>query len=151
MRNFTINFKHLTDNLLGCSLTSMAAPLTLNKAGVFEGPRPVLFFYLSFLSEGFTNHRTAGERGRHFFNFSLPLPLASQTLRHQLGDSCKELTSAHSQQPDSNWEPLVFESKWLTTKLRAFKPLSYMPAHYIKDQQNFCQCNLLGKTFQPAL
>ena len=40
------------------------------------------FFYLDFLSRPFTNHRTAGEGGGHFFNSSLPLPPASQTLRH---------------------------------------------------------------------
>ena len=40
------------------------------------------FFYLGFLSRPFTNHRTAGERGGHFFNSSLPLLPASQTLRH---------------------------------------------------------------------
>ena len=28
----------------------------------------------------------------------------------------RELTSAHSQQPDSNWETLVSERKLLTTK-----------------------------------
>ena len=41
----------------------------------------VFFFYLGFLSRPFTNHRTAGEGGGHFFNSSLPLPPASQTLR----------------------------------------------------------------------
>ena len=40
------------------------------------------FFYLGFLSRTFTNHRTAREGGGHFFNSSLPLPPASQTLRH---------------------------------------------------------------------
>ena len=40
------------------------------------------FFYLGFFSQTFTNHRTAGEGGGHFFNSSLPLPPASQTLRH---------------------------------------------------------------------
>ena len=40
------------------------------------------FFYRSFLSRPFTNHRTAGEGGRHFFNSLLPLPPALQTLRH---------------------------------------------------------------------
>ena len=52
-------------------------------------------------------------------NASLPLPPASQTLRHQPGDYCRELTSAHSQQPDSIRESLVSERKSLTTKLRA--------------------------------
>ena len=74
-----------------------------------------------FLSRTFTNHRTAGEGGGHFLNSSLPLPPASQTLRHQPGDCCRELTSAHSQQPDSSRKPLVSESKSLTTKLRALK------------------------------
>ena len=40
------------------------------------------FFYLGFLSQTFTNHRTAGEGRGHFFNSSVPLPTASQTLRH---------------------------------------------------------------------
>ena len=42
----------------------------------------IFFFYRGFLSQPFTNHRTAGEGGGHFFNSSLPLPPASQTLRH---------------------------------------------------------------------
>ena len=41
-----------------------------------------IFFYLGFLSQPFMNHRTVGEGGGHFFNSSLPLPPASQTLRH---------------------------------------------------------------------
>ena len=83
----------------------------------------VFFFYLGFLSRTFTNHRTAREGRGHFFNSSLPFPYASQTLRHQPGDYCRELTSAHSQQPDSNREPLVSGRKSLTTKLRALKLL----------------------------
>ena len=75
------------------------------------------FLYLGLLSQPFTNHRTAGEGGGHFFNFLLPLPLASQTLRHQLGNYCRELTSTHMQQPDSNREPLASEHKSLTTSL----------------------------------
>ena len=42
-----------------------------------------IYIYIYFyLSRPFTNHRTAGEGGEHFFNSSLPLPPASQTLRH---------------------------------------------------------------------
>ena len=37
------------------------------------------FFYLGFLSRTFTIHRTAGERGGYFFNYTLPLLL---TFRH---------------------------------------------------------------------
>ena len=40
------------------------------------------FSYLGFLSRTFTIHRTAGEGGGYLFNSSLPLPPASQTLRH---------------------------------------------------------------------
>ena len=78
----------------------------------------LFFFYLDFLSQTFPNQRTAGEGRGHFFNSSLTLPPASQTLRHQPGDYCRELTS--SQQPDLNWEPLVSERKSLalTTKPR---------------------------------
>ena len=41
-----------------------------------------IFFYLGFLSQPFTKHRTAGEEGGHFFNSSQPLQPASQTFRH---------------------------------------------------------------------
>ena len=77
------------------------------------------FFYLGFLSRTFTIHRTAGEGGGYFFNSSLPLRPASQTLRHKPGDYCREFTSAHSQQLESDREPLVSERKPLTTKLCA--------------------------------
>ena len=40
------------------------------------------FFYWGFLSQPFTNHRTASEGGGHFFNSSLSLPPASQIFRH---------------------------------------------------------------------
>ena len=45
-------------------------------------PLFIYFFYLDFLSQPFTNHRTAGEGGGYFFNSSLPLPPTSQTLRY---------------------------------------------------------------------
>ena len=44
--------------------------------------RNVFFFYQGFLSRTFTIHRPAGEGGGYFFKSSLPLPSASQTLRH---------------------------------------------------------------------
>ena len=46
-----------------------------------ERLRDNFFFYLGFLLRTFTNHRTAGEGGRHFFNSSLAIPPTSQTLR----------------------------------------------------------------------
>ena len=95
--------KSLMENVIFCTLL----------------PKFFFFFYLGFLSRTFANHSTAGEGGGHFFFSSLPLPPASQTLRHQLGDYCRQLTSAHSQQPDSNREPLFSERKSLATKLRA--------------------------------
>ena len=86
-----------------------------------ESHKRVFFIYLGFLSRTFTNHRTAGEGEGHFFNFSLPLPPASQTLRQLTEDYCRELTSTHSRQPDSKRVPLVSERKPITTKLRAHK------------------------------
>ena len=77
------------------------------------------FFYLGFFSRPFTNHRTAGEEGGHFFSPSLPLLPTSQTLGHWPGDGCRQLNSGHKQQLDSNREPLVSKGKSLTTKLCA--------------------------------
>ena len=37
----------------------------------------LIFFLSDFLSQSFTNHRTAGEERGHFFNSSLPLPPTS--------------------------------------------------------------------------
>ena len=65
-----------------------------------------------FLSRTFTIPRTAG---RVSINSFLPLPPASQTLRHQPGGYCREVTSAH-QQSDSNTESSIFGRKSLTTK-----------------------------------
>ena len=64
----------------------------------------ISFFYLTnrisfFFQITFTNHRTAGEGGGHNFNSSLRLPSASQSLRHQPGDYCRKLTSAHRGEP----------------------------------------------------
>ena len=42
----------------------------------------VFFFYLGFLSRALTIRGTAGEGGGYLFNSSLPLPPASQALRH---------------------------------------------------------------------
>ena len=82
-----------------------------------------LFFYLGFLLQTFTIHRTAGEEGGYLFNASLPLPPASQALRHHPGDYCRELTSTRSYQPGSNRELLVSECRLLTTKLRVYAKL----------------------------
>ena len=71
----------------------------------------IYFFFLGFLSQTFMIHRATREGGGYLFNSSLSVPPASQTLRHQQGDFCRELTSAHSQQPDLNQEPLVSEHK----------------------------------------
>ena len=97
-----------------------------------------IFFYLGFLPRPFTNHRTAREGGGYSFNSSLPLPPASQTLRHSPGDYCRELTSARSWQPNSNREPLVSERKSLTTKLHTPKLLfSTSPAYWSIKNTSF--------------
>ena len=77
-----------------------------------------------FLSEFFFHNHSliTGLQGKDGGeNSSLPLPPASQTLRHQPSDCRRELISGHSSQTDSNWEPLVSECKSLTIKLHALK------------------------------
>ena len=69
--------------------------------------------------------RFTGQGGGYFFKSSLPLSPPSQILRHQLDDYCRELTSSHSQQPDSNGKSLVSECKSLATKLRALSIIVY--------------------------
>ena len=48
----------------------------------FDKHNPSFFFYLDFLSQTFTNHRTAGKGVGYFGNSSLPLPPTSHALRH---------------------------------------------------------------------
>ena len=74
---------------------------------------------MGFLSRPFTNHRTSGEGAGCFFNFSLAFLPASWILRYWPGDYCREVTSVHRCQSDSNQETLVSERKLLTTTLRA--------------------------------
>ena len=66
----------------------------------------LFFFYLAFLSQILTIHRTAVEGGVISLYPFYHLP-ASQTLGHQLSYGCSELTSTHSWQPESNMQPLV--------------------------------------------
>ena len=68
----------------GESLLSKGLPVAIppNKIKYTDFMLPFLFSAGIFLSQPFTNHRTAGEVGGHFFNSSLPLRPASQTLRH---------------------------------------------------------------------
>ena len=65
-----------------------------------------LFFLFRFFSLIFTIHRTAGEEGGYLFISFLPLPLASQTFRHQPGYCCRELTSVQNWYLSLNWELL---------------------------------------------
>ena len=66
--------------------------------------KKIFFFYLGFLSQPSTNHRTAGEGGGHFFNSSLPLPPTSQTLTH------------YSQAITAESSPLHKGSSWTQTR-----------------------------------
>ena len=90
-------------------ILSASHRLTLAKSSILDS-----FFFLSGFC--FTNIHESQDckgRGGHSINSSL------QTLRHQPDNYCRDLTSAHSQQPDANRAPLVSECKSLTTKLRA--------------------------------
>ena len=80
-----------------------------------------IFFLSGFSFTNIHKSQDCREGGGHFFNSSILLPPASETLRHQLGNYYRELTSAHSQQLDSNQEPLISERKSLTIRLCALK------------------------------
>ena len=107
-----------------------------------------IFFFLSRFS--FTNileSQDCREGGGYFFNSSLPLPPDSQTLRHQPGNYCRELTSAHSQQPYSNREPLVLECKSPTTQLRALELVLLLILFFMSREMfvyNFTMSNLVS-------
>ena len=92
------------------------------------------FWHLDFLLRTFTIHSTARGGKGYFFNTSLPLPPASQTLRHQPGDYCRELISACSLQTDSNQETLVSECKSLNTKPRPLLRVT-CPSNILKSLQ----------------
>ena len=62
-----------SSHLLGILCMNVLLPITAPRC------RFPSFFYLGFLSRIFMNHRTAGERGGHFFNSLLSLPSTSQT------------------------------------------------------------------------
>ena len=86
-----------------------------------QAERLGFFFFLGFLSQTCTIHKTEWERRDYLFNFSVPLPPTSQALIHQSGNYCMELTSPHNQQLDSNPERLVSQCKSLTTRLGVLK------------------------------
>ena len=83
----------------------------------------MLFSYTIFLSIRVFCHEysrfTRQQRsvGSYFLNFSLQLPPASQSLGYKPSDYCRELTSAHSYQPNSNQEFSVSKRKSLNTRL----------------------------------
>ena len=107
------------------------------------------FFYLGLLSRTFMIHRRAGKGRGYLFNFSLPLPM-SLTLRYYPGDYSRELTSTHSQQPDSFGEPLVSERKSLTTKLRAWNShLTKQPKSYKNIESPSCTDLILTNKAKP--
>ena len=100
--------------------TSICKPITLANS----------FFFLFLFVFSFTDiHESQDFRGGagYFFNSSLPLPAASQTLRHQPGDYYRELTSAHGQQPDSNREPnSLFFYSTVRKKVKRKRPYIYL-------------------------
>ena len=88
----------------------------------------LLFFFLCFFFflSGFSlaniqDYRIAPEGGRYLLISFLPLPLASQTLRHQLSCCCRELTSVHSWQSESNMDPLLHALSTLALVAAVFR------------------------------
>ena len=85
-----------------------SSPILLRKSALKCRRTELAFFiYLRFLSQTSTIHKTAGEGGSYLFMSFLPLPPASETLRHYPGYCCRQLTSVHSWQAGSNQESMV--------------------------------------------
>ena len=88
-RSLLVN-KLLSTKMLTLKLTMLLALTSASRCSeirhldtrFYTKSERIFFYHLGFLSQPFTNHRTAGEGEGHFFNSSLPLPPASQTLRH---------------------------------------------------------------------
>ena len=67
----------------------------------------IFLFYLGFLLRTFTNHRTAGEGGGHFFISSLPLPPKALLKRYRYLDISQAITAESP--------PLHIGSSWIRT------------------------------------
>ena len=74
--------KHILQKINNEVRSNLTVNQWQNSSEVIECFFFFFFFYRGFLSRTFTIHRTAGEGGGYLFNSSLPLPPASQTLRH---------------------------------------------------------------------
>ena len=75
-----------------------------------------LFFSIRVFFHEYHDSQGSRGRGRLFLNSSLRLPPTLQTIRHYPGYCCRELTSVHSWQPDSNQKP--FAKHWATSPLK---------------------------------
>ena len=92
LSKYIASFDYLDKSLIVLSVTTGSISIASFATGIgvpvgivgvsFSLVFLTIFFYLGFLSRTFTNHKNAGEKGGHFFNSSLPLLTASQTLRH---------------------------------------------------------------------
>ena len=71
----------------------------------------ITFYYLNFISQTLTIHRTVSEEGGHLFSSYIPIPTASWKLRHQSGNYCREFISALRHQLEPNREPLFFQAE----------------------------------------
>ena len=83
---------------------------------------------MGFLSQIFTIHRIAGEGVDFLFNSSVTLSPASQVLKHQMGDCCRELTTVLSSRTRTG-------NIWFPSKIRY--QLSY--ASLIKSAHKSCK------------
>ena len=108
----------------GIAYTACSLNMTLKKIRITSDSvrDRDFFFYLCFLSRTFTINRTARERGGYIFNSSLPLPPASQALRHQPGINWRGLTS-YIVSSRTQTENLWFSSI-------SHQPLSYAPLNW---------------------
>ena len=75
-----VSFSHLSASYTPEGGSEVLMKVALILIGLVSSVGDFSFFYLGFLSRTFRNDRTEGEGEGHFFNSTLALPPASQTL-----------------------------------------------------------------------
>ena len=93
---------------------------------------------MGFFSQPFTNQRMQWKGEGISLTPHYHFHLLHRHLRHQPGNYCREFTSTHRQQLDSNQESLVSECKLQTNKLHTLKFKSIqLRALIIYNKSNF--------------
>ena len=137
-----MDFLLLSFRLLACQSNSILTS---------KDRHALVFFYVCFLSPIFPIHRTAGEGRGHLFNFSLPLPPASETLRHISRAITAENSGLHISsswtRTGNFWFPSAIGPRLSYTKLSYLQFQSFGKIKTLKNvafKETYCKSGLKG-------